>query len=42
MMIVMEDSETFLAITCPCAPVERVPLTQRDILRLLGGRLEWS
>lgn len=36
MMIVMEDGEVFLAITRPCAPVERVRLTQRDVLRLVG------
>lgn len=35
-MIVMEDGEVFLAITHPGAAVERVPLTQRDVLRLVG------
>ena len=35
-MIVMEDGEVFLAITRPGAAVERVPLTQRDVLRLVG------
>ncbi|MGQ3671203.1 hypothetical protein ACT6QG_02275 [Xanthobacter sp. TB0136] len=35
-MIVVEDGGVFLAITRPRAPVERVALTMRDLLRLVG------
>ncbi len=35
-MIVMEDGGAFLAITRPGESVVRVPLSQRDLLRLVG------
>ncbi|WP_323034091.1 hypothetical protein [Pararhodobacter sp.] len=35
-MIVMEDGGVFLAITRPGESVVRVPLSQRDLLRLVG------